>query len=127
MFTPERFTMTDGVRVGDLHTVPKLPKPRLLPPPPSEQKHIILTLLTDEPLCVVGEVYYVSSKAWWHRWKAYVGYNCERSTTCMPGMVDNVELLQQGNPALLRRDVLEGVDYVIFDKTTFSLVYDWYL
>ncbi|XP_012486621.2 ubiquitin carboxyl-terminal hydrolase 9 [Gossypium raimondii] len=123
-----------------------------LPCTPEEQKKIVIDLRNEsERNLKEGNLYFVISSRWFRKWERYVGIDADANlignqssdsrhmnvasslVAEMPGAIDNSDIVQNGsdcnckeNAIQLRRNLVEGQDYVLVPQRVWEKLHEWY-
>ena len=82
-----------------------------------------------------GQTWHVVDHDWFEHWKAYTGFDsfseCVKNTPIgeRPGPIDNSKLIESEysqEAAVLRKSLMENIDYVMLEERTAKLLEDWY-
>lgn len=70
------------------------------PPPVAEQRRRVRSAIEETQALRVGDTWYPIASSWWQRWKRYVEYDGEDSTSgghqaLHPGRIDNTDLVHK--------------------------------
>eukprot|EP01113_Clastostelium_recurvatum_P027005 TRINITY_DN3249_c0_g1_i3.p1 TRINITY_DN3249_c0_g1~~TRINITY_DN3249_c0_g1_i3.p1 ORF type:complete len:929 (-),score=274.41 TRINITY_DN3249_c0_g1_i3:1131-3872(-) len=98
---------------------------------PKQEKEILKKIDNENKPLEEGDTWYILSLRWWKQWKRHVFYddyfepNESDYTSPRPGPIDNEELVE-GEENILRRNMQENIDFVVFPVEMWRKLHGWY-